>query len=100
MKLTIILTDNFEEFFTKYAPNEDIEKVVGRVGFVHSDEEELYAVFCSKVTGSDIVHECVHLTNEVFKWTYTNFDIENDEPQAYLTAWFYEQIATFLDKYK
>lgn len=67
--------------------------------FTDSGHREYYAVFnCTleKATPDIIAHEVVHLVNRVFIDTGINPDLENDEPQAYLTGWFMDQICNFL----
>jgi len=98
MSLTIVLVDDFMEFADKYAPEKkkQIKGVLSRIGFIHADEDRLFVVFCNEVLPEHIVHECVHLTNRVFKWTHTKLDVRNDEPQAYLTAWFFEEVSKFI----
>lgn len=43
-----------------------------------------------------IAHECVHLTNHLFEDWGIKLDLDNDEPQAYLTGWFFNEIEKFL----
>lgn len=50
--------------------------------------------------GSVIAHESVHLCNFIFKDRGLVLDVENDEAQAYLTGWLFEQISEFLIKTK
>lgn len=45
-----------------------------------------------------IVHECVHLTNDILKGVRAGLDVNNDEPQAYLTQWLFEQCEEFLNE--
>ncbi|RIV23617.1 hypothetical protein DYU11_11590 [Fibrisoma montanum] len=39
-----------------------------------------------------IAHETVHIVNHVFKQCGILLDVDNDEPQAYLTGWVANQI--------
>lgn len=50
--------------------------------------------------GSVIAHECVHLVNAVYANCLIPLDIYNDEHQAYLLEWFFDQIDTFFNCYK
>ena len=52
--------------------------------------------FDSNPSNSLIAHEATHLTNILFKDFGFKLDVDNDEPQAYLLAWFVEQIDEFL----
>lgn len=56
--------------------------------------------FEAKVTLKIIAHECIHLVNRVFIDRGIKLDLTNDEPQAYLMGWFFEQCETFLKKHK
>lgn len=50
--------------------------------------------------GSVIAHECVHLVNAVYANCVISLDIYNDEHQAYLLEWFFDQIDTFFNNQK
>ncbi|AZB23627.1 hypothetical protein EG339_02810 [Chryseobacterium bernardetii] len=67
--------------------------------FVFEDHYNGYSryIVCFKrrSKNSVIAHECVHLVNKLFKDRGQRLDIENDEAQAYMTGWFFEQIENF-----
>ena len=44
-----------------------------------------------------IVHECVHLVNFLYSHIGAELDINNDEHQAYLTQYIYEQIKNIIN---
>ena len=44
-----------------------------------------------------IVHEIVHIVNIIFKKCLIRLDLENDEPQAYLTGYIFKEINKILD---
>ena len=55
------------------------------------------AVFVKKhLSDGIIVHECVHLVNFLYSHIGTELDINNDEHQAYLTQYIYEQIKNII----
>lgn len=56
------------------------------------------AAFITKPTASIIAHEAVHLVNKIFKHRGVDLDLVNDEPQAYLTGWFVNEIDKFFKK--
>lgn len=56
-----------------------------------------YVVAFEYSTGSIIAHETVHLVNYIFKDCGIHLDRENDEPQAYLNGWLFEQIDEFIN---
>ena len=60
------------------------------------DYLKLYVAFGNKIEADVIAHETVHLVNHVYAHTQTTLDINNDEPQAYLTGWFVKEIIKFL----
>lgn len=45
-----------------------------------------------KVTLQVLVHECVHIVNFIFKAKGIVLDVDNDELQAYLTDWVFNEI--------
>ena len=51
--------------------------------------------FKSKPSNKIIAHEVVHLVNRLFEDRGIVLDVKNDECQAYLTGWFFEQIENF-----
>lgn len=53
--------------------------------------------FTSKPKASIVSHECVHLVNQLFIDRMMTLDPHNDEPQAYLTGWFVDQIDNFFN---
>lgn len=55
-----------------------------------------YIVSLTYKNGSIIAHEVVHLVNYIFQDRGIELDRNNDEPQAYLTGWLFEQIDNFL----
>lgn len=69
--------------------------------FVFEDKvngySKLIVCFKGRPKNSVIAHECVHLVNMLFKDRGQDLDIENDEAQAYMTGWFFDQIEKFFD---
>ncbi len=68
--------------------------------FVFPCEEkyDIIAAFRPKVDTSVIVHECVHICNEIFKSRHIDLDVYNDEFQAYLTQWLFVEIKNMFNK--
>lgn len=56
------------------------------------------AAFIGKPKGEVIAHEVVHLVNQIYIDRLMSLDPNNDEPQAYLTGWFFKQIESFFNK--
>ena len=53
-------------------------------------------VFDKTTTNKVIAHECVHLLNRIFIDRNIKLDVVNDEPQAYLMGWLFEQCEIFI----
>lgn len=45
-----------------------------------------------------IIHECVHLSNMIFKDRGITPDLDNDEPQAYLLEFLFKKVKNCLKK--
>jgi hypothetical protein len=56
-----------------------------------------YVVSFESNNNSLIAHEIVHLVNYIFLDTGVKLDLINDEAQAYLTGWLFEEIENFLN---
>ena len=93
--IMIKVDDNFDEVNKKYGTNADNSWA----GFVFrhktKDDIQYIVVFQGKPQGSVIAHECVHLVNHTYIDRLMELDPFNDEPQAYLTSWYYAQIDNF-----
>ena len=92
--LKIILCDDWEEINQKY----NVKLGTDLEAAIFTDDGDymvLYAVFSRKPKGSVIAHECVHLISQVFCQRGITRDNFNDEPEAYLHGWFFQQIDNF-----
>ena len=58
---------------------------------------EIY--FINKPSNAVIAHEAVHAVNNIFKSRGIKLDINNDELQAYLTEWVFEQVENYFEEY-
>lgn len=83
----------------QYRLNWDRPADDGDEAFVFEDNQNGYSKFIvcfkNKPKNSIIAHECVHLVNKLFKGRGQQLDLNNDEAQAYMTGWFFEQIEKF-----
>lgn len=97
-ELIIVKYQDFKKINKKY--NQQITKRFAAVVF--QDESvnytKLIVAFKGKPTNDVIAHECVHLVNHIFINNKMGLDPYNDEPQAYLTSWFYNKIEKFFKK--
>lgn len=48
---------------------------------------EYFLVFDKSPDHNLVAHEIVHIVNWIFKFSNMVLDLDNDEPQAYLTGW-------------
>jgi len=54
-----------------------------------------YVCFNEGLKSHVIAHEVVHLVNAIFRDRYVKLDLNNDEPQAYLTGYLFEKILKY-----
>jgi len=95
-KLTIIL-DKDLSYITKKYKTIDLSNY-GAVTMRVPNKHNEYIVAFEYTEGSIIAHEVTHLVNYIFKDVCVKLDIDNDEPQAYLTGWLFKEIDNFLNK--
>ena len=94
-KLTIIL-DKDLSYVTKKYKTIDLSNY-GAVTMRIPDKHSEYIIAFEYSEGSIIAHEVTHLVNYVFKDRGVELDLNNDEPQAYLTGWLFKEIDKFLN---
>lgn len=94
--LTIILTENLKYVQKKY--NTTSLEDFGAVTLKGNDYRNIVVAFTDKNHLSNIVHEIVHIKNYIFLDCAMEVDRINDEPEAYLSGWLFDQIYTFLKK--
>lgn len=90
----MIHCDNWDNVNKKYHTN--ILECYDGVVFKPADDFREYVVAFNRLPkGHVIAHESVHLVSRIFEDICVKLDSNNDEPQAYLTGWFFEQIEKF-----
>jgi len=95
-KLTMILDENDLKSVQKKYKTKSLEKY-GAVVFKHDSEDNHYiAAFSDKDHLSNITHEVVHIKNQIYLDCGVELDRLNDEPEAYLSGWLFDQIYNFL----
>jgi len=79
-------------FLSKYGKS--VNNTVLACTFYDDDDPERcpQVVFAGKPTNKTIAHEVVHITNMIFNKKGIIPDLDNDEFQAYLSAFIFEQI--------
>ncbi len=96
-KLTIIL-DKDLNYVEKTYKTKSLDNF-GAVTLENESEHRHYIVaFTDKDHLSNIVHEIVHIKNYIYLDCAMKLDVINDEPEAYLTGWLFDQIYKFLNK--
>jgi hypothetical protein len=95
-KLTIILDKDLSYIEKKYGTKSlsDYGAVTMRVPNKFSE----YIIAFEYSDGDIIAHEIVHLKNYIYQDRCIELDLNNDEPEAYLTGWLFKQINNFLNK--
>lgn len=59
---------------------------------------EYFIAVQKETDNATIAHEVVHIVNYIFINNGILLDRHNDEPQAYLTGWVFNEIEKFLQK--
>lgn len=94
-KLTMILDNDLKYVQKKYKTSS-----LDNFGAVVLKNESKYrhyiAAFTDKDHLSNIAHEIVHIKNHIYLDCAMELDRYNDEPEAYLTGWLFDQIYNFL----
>ena len=94
--LIIVLVEDWRVFYNKF--NITPFKFDYEGFFVNLEDKDEYIIALKSKKWSVISHEVVHAVNSIFKSCNVKLDIDNDEPQAYLTGWIIEQIDNFINK--
>jgi hypothetical protein len=97
-KFTMIFTDDLSKVNTLYNTKID-DNLYDAVVFEPIGTDE-YIVAIKKVDWSIIAHEVVHLVNALFISCGIELDRHNDEPQAYITGWFINEIDSFIKSHE
>lgn len=95
VKLTMVLDDDFSYVENKY----NLNTLNGRAVTIVNSEiyRHIIVAFVDKKYVGSIAHEVVHIKNYICLWCGAELDRENDEYEAYLTGWLFEQIYKFLN---
>jgi hypothetical protein len=95
-KITMILTDDMSKVFDKY---KSIKRLPNARAITFKDDTKYLHIVVALESDwrVNVVHEVVHIVNHIYLDRSMELDIYNDEPQAYLTGWVYQQIDNFLE---
>jgi len=95
-KLNIILDKDLSYVEKKYKtkPLSNFGAITMRA----PDKFREYIIAFEYTDGTIIAHEIVHLKNYIYQDCSMEVDRYNDEPEAYLTGWLFDQINNFLNK--
>jgi hypothetical protein len=95
-QLRVIIAEDFKEADKKYKLGIESKLLTGGyesiVGKLDTELHKLFVLIHPDTTYKIVAHECVHLVNYKFLHLGIELDRINDEPQAYLTGWFFETI--------
>lgn len=98
--LTMIFTKNLNKVVKKY----NLEGNWGNYGALTFSNKSKFRHYVVAFTDanhlSNIAHEIVHIKNHIFLDINAKIDLYNDEPEAYLTGWLFDQINNFLNPFK
>jgi len=75
-------------------------KNYGAVTLKDESKYRHYVVAFEYSTGSIIAHEIVHIINYIYLDCGIHLDRDNDEHQAYLTGWLFDEIDKFINNKK
>lgn len=96
-KLTLILDKDLSFVQSEYKTS-DLSNYGAVVLHNESVNRHYIAAFTDKKHLSNIAHEVVHIKNNIFIDCGIPLDRQNDEPEAYLTGWLFEQILEFFNE--
>lgn len=98
-ELTMVLIDDWAEL-RKIHPEQNIEDCFCAVVFTDEKPEvcQYVVAFRGNPSGQTMAHESVHIVNALYLDRRMRLDPVNDEPQAYLTGWVFNEIEKFLDE--
>lgn len=94
-KLTMIFDYDLSFVEKKYKTKS--LKNFGAVTLKDESKDRNYVVAFEYSDGSIIAHEIVHIINYIFLDCGIELDRVNDENQAYLTGWLFDEIYKFLN---
>jgi len=93
-KLTIVIDKDLSYVEKKYKTKSLRE--FGAVTFKDEDRYRDYIVAFEYCSGSIVAHEIVHIINLLYIDCGIELDRENDENQAYLTGWLFDEMYNFI----
>ncbi|MDM1299931.1 hypothetical protein HXZ94_15655 [Empedobacter falsenii] len=90
-----VLDHYFHLFIVDEIPKED-----GQAYVCTTDENVIYVTFQEKnLHPALITHEAVHIVNRIFEFKGVKLDTSNDETQAYLTEFIFNEIWKRVNKF-
>jgi len=98
-KLIVIVSKDIALIAKKYKLTVDVSNF-GAFTFKDKFKYRNYIMVLEDDWRSNVVHELVHIVNHIYLDCAMQLDRHNDEPQAYLMGWLYEEIDKFLKTMK
>lgn len=98
--LEMIRVKSMEDLKPKYGVDlsDAYEAVVFENPFKNKATRYCVAFVDGNISNKTIAHEVVHLVSLIFIDRGIRYDPFNDEPQAYLSGWLFEQCEEFIKK--
>lgn len=90
--LFLWVTEDFGSILNEYGISENYNDRDGVSFGRHSRGIEYHIMLHPDADDSVLVHEIVHTCNAIMKECHIKNDVDNDETQAYLTAWLYKEL--------
>jgi len=100
--LVMVQSDDWEEVKKEYNLKVNMEGFSACMfkNDLKNGQTEYVIAYGKEVSNSIIAHECIHFINAVFIDRMIELDRHNDEPQAYLMGWVFEQNEIFINNNK
>lgn len=96
--LKIIVTDDLQRVGDKYDLGDTAEWDAITFTLTKNGYHRFCLAFKTNVTLSIVCHETVHAVNRIFDTRGVKLDLLNDEPQAYLSGWVFNECYKFLNR--
>ena len=94
-KLTIVIFDKWEEL-GKFLPEKEMEQEAKAIT-INQYGASLVAINSKR--GNSIVHEALHIKNNIWKYIGYTPQVDNDEVDAYLLTYIYKKITDVFYKH-
>lgn len=94
-KLTIVIFDKWEEL-DRFLPKEEMEQ---KANAITTSQYGASLVAINSKRGNSIVHEALHIKNNIWRYIGYTPQADNDEVDAYLLTYIYKKIVDVFYKH-